>query len=323
MTKNIAASVRARLTNKAKADSRPFQELLQYYGLERFLYRISQTEHRERFILKGALMLASGQHQSLGRLVTSTCCAMQTTRSKTEGLVRTLCNVDVEDEGLVFDASTVAGERIKEDADYEGVRVKFTGFLEKARIPMQLDIGFGDVVHPSAQEEDYPTILEFPGPRLRMYPRETVVAEKFQAMVYLGTLNSRMKDFFDIWLLARHFNFDGVELGGAIAKTFDNRGTPIETEPVALTHVFTSAEHTAKQWAAFLRRTQLAHAPKSFDKLCGPLRAFLLPVAATAAAGAVFAATWSAPGPWRLHNVSKTGQDSRGTKGSRADKEPR
>ena len=279
MTKNIAASVRARLADKAKAGSRPFQELLQYYGLERFLYRISQTEHRERFILKGALMLRVwAAPESRPTRDIDMLCYADNSIENLEGLVRSLCNVDVEDDGLVFDASTVAGERIKEDADYEGVRVKFTGFLEKARIPMQLDIGFGDVVHPSAQEEDYPTILEFPGPRLRMYPRETVVAEKFQAMVYLGTLNSRMKDFFDIWLLARHFNFDGVELGGAIAKTFDNRGTPIETEPVALTPVFTDAEDIAKQWAAFLKRAQLAHAPKSFGKLRGLLRAFLLPV---------------------------------------------
>jgi hypothetical protein len=110
-------------------------------------------------------------------------------------IIRGVCQVDVDDDGLHFDATTVGGERIKEDADYEGVRIRFRGTLEKARIPMQIDIGFGDAVYPSAQEMSYPTLLDFPAPRLRMYPRETVVAEKLEAMVFLGTVNSRMKDF--------------------------------------------------------------------------------------------------------------------------------
>ena len=130
-----------------------------------------------------------------------------------EDMVRGICVAEVEEDGLRFDQRSVAGERVKEDADYEGIRIRFTGLLEKARIPMQLDVAFGDVVHPAAMESSYPSLLGHPEVRLRVYPRETVVAEKLQAMVYLGTINSRMKDFYDLWLLSRCFDFDGQTLG--------------------------------------------------------------------------------------------------------------
>lgn len=164
---------------------------------------------------------------------------------------------------------------------------------------MQLDIGFGDVVHPQAQELEYPTLLELPAPRLRMYPRETVVAEKFEAMVHLGTLNSRMKDFFDVWLLANQFDFNGSELAVSIKSTFAHRGTGLESEPIALTTDFTMAEGPQKQWQAFVRRTNLDAAPRTLDELRGPLRDFLLPVVAAIREGRDFEQHWIAPGPWR------------------------
>ena len=178
MTKNIAASVRARLANAAKATNRPFQELLQFYGLERFLFRFSQTTYRDRFILKGALMLRvwdapiSRPTRDID-LLGFTDNSLETL----EEIVCAVCNTDVEDDGVTFAAETVVAVRIKEDADYEGVRVKFNGFLEKARIPMQLDIAFGDVVHPTVVESDYPTLLGMSAPRLRVYPRGQVVGE--------------------------------------------------------------------------------------------------------------------------------------------------
>jgi hypothetical protein len=215
-----------------------------------------------------------------------------------EAITRDACNVDVDDDGLRFDAGTVAGERIKEDADYEGVRIKFVGYLEKARIPMQIDVGFGDVVHPAAEEHGYPTILDFPAPRLQMYPKETVVAEKFEAMVYLGTINSRFKDFFDIWLLSRRFDFDGVDLAVAINKTFEHRSTELSTNPVALTPAFTATENTQKQWTAFIKRSSLDDAPATFDEIREPLRQFLLPIVTALVDGDEFSARWSAPGPW-------------------------
>jgi len=164
---------------------------------------------------------------------------------------------------------------------------------------MQIDIGFGDVVHPGAEERDYPTLLDQPAPHLRMYPRETAIAEKFEAMVNLGTLNSRMKDFFDIWLLASQFNFTGPEVAQAIEKTFENRGTALDPEPVALTPSFTVAEGTQKQWAAFVRRSQLDTAPKTLDEARELLRRFLLPVATAIVGKRSFPASWAAPGPWQ------------------------
>jgi hypothetical protein len=215
-----------------------------------------------------------------------------------EAIMREVCSTPVADDGLTFDAASVTGQRIKEDADYQGVRITFRGLLDRAQIPMQLDIGFGDVVHPRAEEREYPPLLDLPAPRLRMYPRESVVAEKFQAMVYLGTLNSRMKDFFDIWLLARQFDFVGSELASAIEKTFAHRGTPLDPEPVALTSTFTSAENTQKQWAAFVKRSQL-EGPATLDDLRESLREFLLPPVRTLMEGQTFEQTWTPPGPWR------------------------
>lgn len=173
--------------------------------------------------------------------------------------------------------STLAGRRIKEDADYQGVRLTFMAFLEKARVPIQIDIGFGDVVNPGAEERDYPALLDFPAPNLRMYPRETVIAEKFEAMVQLGTLNTRMKDFFDIWLLASQYDFAGSALALAVAKTFDHRGTKLEANPIALTRAFTSAERTQKQWATFVKRSQLATHPQRSTKPAKYCSASLLP----------------------------------------------
>jgi hypothetical protein len=159
---------------------------------------------------------------------------------------------------------------------------------------MRYLFGFGDVVHPGSEEKDYPTILNLPAPRLRVYPRETVVAEKFEAMVYLGTLNTRMKDFFDIWLLARQFDFVGAELARAIGKTFDNRSTELDPDPAALTAAFTASQDAQKQWAAFVRRSKLEDAPATLEGIREPLRQFLVPVAE----GRAFADHWSAPGPW-------------------------
>ena len=176
---NLAASVQARLQNHARASKRPFQELLQYYAMERFLYRLSTTPHRVRFVLKGALMLhvwdaplarATKDLDFLGRLDNSL--------ENLERVVREVCAADVEPDGMVFAPATVKTERIKEGADYEGVRVRFVGLLGKARVAMQIDVGFGDVVTPGAVDITYPALLDFPAPALSGYPRETVVAEK-------------------------------------------------------------------------------------------------------------------------------------------------
>jgi predicted nucleotidyltransferase component of viral defense system len=300
MSDNVAASVHARLANQARAGGRPFQELLQYYGLERFLYRLSKSEYRERFILKGALMLRvwnapmARPTRDIDFLGYS-----ENSIDSLENIIRAICALEVEDDGLNFDPQNVKGERIKEDADYEGVRIKFTGLLERAKIPMRLGISFDDVVFPAIEESAYPSLLSYPAAILRMYPRETVVAEKFQAMVYLGTINSRMKDFYDVWLLSRGFDFDGANLAEAISRTFANRETRIDLDPVCFRNEFFGTNPAATQWQAFLNKTPGVDAPSTLAEVAGQLRDFLLPVVEAVGNGRRFEGRWGAPGPWK------------------------
>lgn len=299
-SKNTAASVKARLLKQAKESGRPFDELLQYFGLERFLYRLSQSEHRDRFILKGALTLRvwkapmsrpTRDIDLLGHVDNSI--------EHIENLIRRLCDITFEDDGIVYDSKTVKGMRIKEDADYEGVRIKFTGFLERTRIPMQIDVGFGDVIHPAAVEQDYPAILDFEPPSLKVYPRESVIAEKFEAIVFLGRLNSRLKDFFDIWLLARNFDFNGLTLATAIRKTFAHRQTDLSANPFGLSDEFVGDPATVAKYRGFVRKGLREVAPDDFIKIVNVLRTFLLPPAEALLAGEQFNQNWKARGPWR------------------------
>jgi hypothetical protein len=297
--KNLSASVQARLQNHARATKRPFQELLQYYAMERFLYRLSKTPHRALFILKGALMLhvwdaplarATKDLDFLGRLDNSL--------ENLERVIREVCAADVEPDGMVFDRKTVKTERIKEDADYEGVRVRFVGLLGKARVAVQIDVGFGDVVTPGAENITYPALLDFPAPELWGYPRETVVAEKFQAMVYLRTLNSRMKDFYDVWLLASQYAFDGALLAKGVAATFANRETAIDVAPIAFTPDFTEQASTLAQWTAFRNKLSNTECPAKLSEVVTFLAEFLLPVARACTEGERFDERWSPGGPW-------------------------
>lgn len=226
--KNMSASVRQRLTNTAKAESRRFSDVLQYYALERWLFRLSQSQYRDRFILKGALLFVVWKTPAtrptrdidfLGRLKND----LEYIRT----VVADVCQAQVDDDGLMFAPATVATERIAEDADYQGVRATFQATLGNARIPMQIDIGFSDVMTPGPTAISYPTILDFPAASLLAYNRETAIAEKFEAMVKLGELNSRMKDFFDVATLAANFDFEGQELAAAILATFTQRQTAI------------------------------------------------------------------------------------------------
>jgi hypothetical protein len=297
--KDIAASVRQRLLNQARTANRPFQEVLQYFAMERFLYRLSQSPHAKKFILKGALMFAvwkgpvsrpTKDIDFLGRMDNSVDAVVP--------IIRDVCNQAVEPDGLVFDADSVAGTLIREDADYSGVRVTFRATIENARIPMQIDVGFGDVVTPAARRTDYPTILELPAPTLLAYNRETMVAEKFEAMVKLGELNSRMKDFFDIWLVSRQFDFDGVALANAVSRTFANRGTAIELLPIALSDEFGNNPAKRAQWAGFVRKFKLNNLPSNLTEIVEELGVFLSPVAAAVSVSTPFKKMWRAPGPW-------------------------
>ena len=253
--KNMQASIRALLQNKAKETRRPFSEILQYYGMERFLYRFSRSKYADKFILKGALMFTVW-HVSERRttLDIDFSAHYDNQTSSIEKVIKDVCNFAVVPDGLIFDTATIRGRKIKEDADYEGVRVKFLGFLERSRITMQIDVGFGDVIYPKPKTIDYPVILDFPKPHLKGYTAESVVSEKFEAMVKLGLLNSRMKDFYDIRLMMRQFDFNGSELAEALKRTFRHRKTYLpEHRPLFAEEIYDEKSDRQILWKAFLK----------------------------------------------------------------------
>lgn len=299
---NIPASIRQRLLNRAKADNRPFNDVLQYFAMERFLYRLSKSAHADKFILKGALMLRVWQSPEVRP--TMDIDVLGRTNSAETGIAaqaRDILAVEVEPDGLVFDASTIRTERISEDADYEGIRVRFTGGLDSARVSMRIDIGFGDVVVPNPERSEVPTVLDLPAPKLLCYSKESTVAEKFEAMLKLGELNSRMKDFFDIWLLSRHFDFEDSVLAEAIRRTLGKRETTIPSDIVPFSDSF--AEMKQAQWDAFRRRLGQEQTPVLFAKVVAQVRDFLLPIVATVRSGSPTGLTWTAPGPWEQVRV--------------------
>jgi len=295
--KNLSASVRQRLLNRARSEHRPFNELLQYYAMERFLYRLSQSVHVDRFILKGALLLRVWRSPELRPTMDIDMLGRTSNReSDIVEQIKDILTVDVEEDGLAFDNGSITAERITESADYEGIRIRFPGVLDSARIFMQIDIGFGDVVYPEPVRSDLPTMLNFPAPRLLCYSRESSIAEKFEAMVTLGMLNSRMKDFYDIWLLSRQFDFNGSRLAEAIRLTFERRGTDLPAEIDAFTELFAEARQI--QWAAFSKRLGQERVPVSFKEITASVNSFLSPIVAVFSSGKKIPANWTAPGPW-------------------------
>jgi hypothetical protein len=298
--KDLAASVRQRLQNIARKANRPFQEVLEYFAMERFLYRLGCSQHAGRFVLKGALMFrvwnapASRPTRDIDLLG-----KMDNRVDAVVPVVREVCGQAVEPDGLVFHADTVTGMSIREDAEYSGVRATFLATLQNARVAMQVDVGFGDVVTPAPIATDYPTLLDFPAPWLMGYSQDTAVAEKFEAMVKLGLLNSRLKDFYDIWLLCRQFEFDGPTLTLAVTKTFAQRRTAIVLEPVALTPAFATDSGKQAQWQAFLHKSKLDNVPVRLQAVVDLLNQFLLPVARASSGGSVFDQLWQPSGPWK------------------------
>jgi predicted nucleotidyltransferase component of viral defense system len=301
---NTPASVRQRLLNLAHRQGEDFQFVLTRFALERLLYRLSMSRHGERFLLKGAMLLpvwsdeayrptkdldlAGEDEVSADRILT---------------IFRDLCLIQHREDGLVFDPDSIRVGRIREIQHEAGLRVQMEAVLAAARIPLQVDIGFGDAVTPSAAEIEYPTLLNHPAPRLKAYPQETVVAEKFQAMVHLGIANTRMKDFYDLWVLAQGFDFAGPVLARAFQATFERRRTQVPAEePIALSSEFAADAGKQAAWRSFLRR--IGKAPKAADlpelsEVCVLLRVFLIPPSRAVASGELFDGVWPASGPWR------------------------
>lgn len=276
---NIGASVRARLLNLARQRAQPFQVLLTRFVLERLLYRLSLTPHRDRFVLKGAMLLTSWfadplrptQDLDLLGFGSSDADAML-------AVFQEVCAVQAED-GVEFDVPGLTIEPIREELEYGGLRLKSNATIDGARIRVIVDIGFGDAVVPT--EIDLPVLLDLPAPRLRAYPPETVIAEKFQAMVLLGRANSRMKDFYDIWVLSRSNQFDVDDLARAIRATFERRQTVIPVDaPDCLTPAFAGDPAKQQQWASFI--ADVATKPGSLNEVIADLAGFLMPHARAA-----------------------------------------
>lgn len=256
--RNIAASIQARLKNEAEAQGKPFAELLQYYGMERLLYRLSKSTYVDKFVLKGGLLLY-GWNIPLRR-PTRDIDFRGYLDNNEKGILRAIKDIITEvvpEDGVVFDTNTIHVEQTQIDADYQGIRVKFMGYLGKARIPMQIDIGFSDVIASRVERVNYPTLLEnTKAPRLKSYPKESMVSEKFHAMIRHAQLNSRFKDYYDLWLISTNFEFDARSLQKAIDKTFAKRDTEIPAErPVGLTTEF--AEVNRNRWTSFLKKSDL------------------------------------------------------------------
>ena len=298
--KNTAASTRDRLLTLARERGEDFQLILTQYGLERLLYRLSKSGYRDRFILKGAMlfMMWGGQPHRPTRDVDFLGFG-DSSEAGLQAIFRELCDIPVENDGLTLMADSVKVELIRDETEYGGMRVTLFGDLAGARIPIQADIGFGDAVTPGPIEIEYPTLLGNPFPNLKAYPRETVVAEKYQALVNLGMANSRMKDFYDLWIIARQFDFDGPTLSEAIGNTFSRRRTHLpDHTPSGLSPEFYEDAHKNTQWNAFVRKGLLATSPTSLTDVCLFLETFLLPPTQALARDQEFGAKWEPGGPW-------------------------
>lgn len=299
--RDLAASILSQLNRYAREHGDVAGRVLDRYAIERLLYRISRSRHADAFVLKGANLFtiwSGSPHRPTKDLDLLGAGAPDLDRLR--DLFVEVCAVGVEDDGVVLDPGSVAAERIKRDAKYEGVRVHLRGTLGSASLPIQVDVGFGDAITPAPEIEAFPTLLEASGvPRIRAYPRATVVAEKLEAMVSLGLFNSRMKDFFDIMVLSRRFSFDGDELVRAISATFERRETAIPPGlPVALTPEFAIDAAKRAQWAGFARKACGRSVAPELAVVLAELREFLATPLATVRARAPWTATWTG-GAWR------------------------
>jgi predicted nucleotidyltransferase component of viral defense system len=300
-SKGLPASVHARLVQHAKAIGLDSNFVLARYGTERFLYRLSQSPYAERFILKGALLMLVW----LGETIRPTRDADllgfgDLSEESLAQILKDVCLVQVEADGLEYLVSSVDVSPIRAADDYGGLRGTVQGRLGNARLHVQIDVGIGDAVVPSPEWLEYPSLLGFPPPRLRVYRPETAIAEKLHAMVHLGKDNSRMRDFFDIYALAAQRDFSGAILVAAVRATFERRRTPIpKTLPFALTPEFAALGSKLTQWRGFLTKSGVSSVPRDFERVIAVIASFLEPVIRAARTATPFNMTWPPGGAWR------------------------
>ena len=302
--RNVPASVRERLLKIAHATGQPNGELLDRFCIERLLYRLSRSAHRDNFILKGAMLLTAwggGVPQRVTRDADLLGFGDSSIPNVTN-IFSEICRTEVEDDGVKFDLESIRADGIRARDEYAGVRVELRADLGGAVVRVQVDVGFGDAVRPT--EIVFPSLLDFPKPSLRAYSRENSIAEKFEAMTQLGIANSRMKDYFDIWHLCRVFDFDGTVLSETICETFDRRSAPIPAAvPLGLSAEFGSDKTKQIQWRAFWKKAVRREPTPELTEVVETVREFLQPAVTAAGQRKAFRGAWSPGGPWRVESI--------------------
>jgi predicted nucleotidyltransferase component of viral defense system len=275
--KNIDASIKARLKNIAKEYKKTFNLILQLYMQERLLYRLSVSEYKDNFILKGGLLLfsMSGFTGRPTRDIDFLAFQISNNMENIKEVFRKICRIEYND-GIVFNSNSVSVEEIQKEAEGGGIRVKFTGYLGKAKEMLWVDIDFNDIVVPEVITADYPVLLDMDYPKIKMYSFESVVAEKFEAIVSLGELNSRMKDFYDVFILLSEKNFNRDILQKAIVETFIRRGTDILKFDQVFKKEFIEDNNRTNQWKLFLKK--IGHQNIEFEYVMDTIKKSLLPI---------------------------------------------
>lgn len=300
-TRNLPASVLARLLERARRTGDDYQVLLAAFVCERFLYRLGVSSVRSRFVLKGAMLLRVWSDQPYR--ATRDLDLLRQGDGSTEAIrtdVGAVCATEVEPDGVAFEPASIRLEAIRPEDEYAGTRVTLLARCGSARVTLQIDLGIGDAVWPPPRSLAYPALLDFPAPEVLAYAPESVIAEKLEAIVVLGDRNSRIKDFFDIRHLVSRFEFDGATLADSIRGTFERRRTPIpKEEPLGLTAAYWEDPVRAPQIRAFARRAGLEVGPEVGGEILNVLRPFLLPILENLRRGLPTTGTWAPGGPWR------------------------
>jgi predicted nucleotidyltransferase component of viral defense system len=296
--KNVVASVLARLRSTSKSTGAPFQQVLQQYAMERFLYRISKSKHAQSVILKGALLLKTiGIPHARPTMDIDMLRKGNADQASLLALVKDCASLDVDSDGLTFLADSTVAEEITKDSEYKGARILMDARMDKVRLKIQIDFGVGDVMVPGPRMIEYPVFLGGDTIELLAYPVETAIAEKLQAMVALGSANSRMRDFYDVWICSNHLDFNANTLRRAVDATFKNRQTPVPAEEFdALTPEFVRAHRV--QWNAFVKKMGEDSLVDAFGKVVEELKHFAMPVLRSLASGEEIAQRWKAGTGW-------------------------
>ena len=271
-------SIKARLKQLALQENKPFDYLMMHYFIERLLFRLSISQYTDNFILKGGLLLyvILGNNARATKDIDFLAKQLTNTPEELACIFRTICAIEADD-AIRFDLDSITVDRIKEDAEYEGVRIKVTSYLDKSRHVLQFDIGFGDIVVPKPIPMEYPSLLDMERPKIKAYSLESIIAEKFEAMIALSEANSRMKDFYDVYTLSRMFAFEGLILYEAISQTLQRRGTPLTAVPAVFSDEFMQLKDKQVQWKAFQRRINVAESVE-FPEVIESIKKFIQPV---------------------------------------------